>query len=793
MKRFCLTIVISILMLSLSAKAITGTGTGKTREEAIENSRRDCISLISFDFTSSQIVSTTDDGEKEKKSMEITSHQYMTVELIGAETTVQFDNGVYEATTTIPEESAHLYATKVKEALKDISTLKGQADAKGASVTSEDYLVLLDTLKKFEQYRTIVGLLNPEDPVKNLTPDFSTAMIESLYRSSLEKEMNGLSLTVQDLEQQARLGILEAEGQRKLEAARKSLEETRKKQEEQRLRRQEEISQRMTALEEIVKMSLQDLPSYTATQTETDSLTSLINSIEADRSAFGKYMEMVQHELKAIKNQYDLNVREVSEQYDRQPLGTRTEREGVVYYNNIPEELAREQRNLEKAEVIREMESNSRLNATQIYNSRFPTLKEIRSHAGELLDKLITKTFTFSTDTDGITAYVSNADYKNCLYTGVCNLTVGGKVISINFIIPAEEFVISVLTDNNTIELVKALSKGTIDYETFKQNPGALDYINAFQNWYSLLSLYPELFSISMNVKVSTDGSPSYTLTVDNYTVYRNGNEGRTEIYKNDEDKFYKTRYVNHSSFSYETGFENTLLDMTTILKDDSPLISTQNTTTETKIVPAEEQSLQTSNAWTATVIKGTPVKNTETPPRTPDRNYEEKIGGGFAISVKDSSAYPARPTTSLSLFAYNRFSDNMYQQAEFCLLLVKSQVEKTGYRNTTVMKDTILPGYAVWYNVGYNYKESGMVRFDSSVGLGFNMIPEPRSTKTDIRYTCGIKATAGAMFCLGSAQDGKILPGDTGVTFRLFGMLGVDTSFGFSKGVGISMNIGII
>lgn len=784
-------------MFSLSAKAITGTGTGATRDEAIENSRRECISLISFDFTSSQIFSTREDGTSEKRSMEITNHQYMTVELIGAETDVQFRNGKYEATTTIPEASSPLYATKAKEALKDISTLKGQVDAKGATAASDDYLVLLNTLKKFEQYRTIVGLLNPEDPVKNLIPEFSTAMIESLYRSSLEKEMNGLELTVQDLEQQARLGILEAEGRRRLEEARKSLEETRKKQEEQRLRRQEEISLRMTALEEIVKMSLEDLPAYSSEETETDSVTSLINSIEADRSAFGKYMETVKHELGSIKNQYETSVREVSEQFDRQPLGTRTERGGVVYYNNIPEALALEQRNLEKQDIIREMENNCRVNATQIYNSRFPTLKEIRTHAGDLLSKLVSRTFTFSTDNDGITAYIKDADYENCNYIGTCNLTVGGKVVSMDFIIPAEEFVITELSDQNVIALVNKLADGTMDYETFKKNRGVLDYINAFQNWYSLLSVYPELFAVSMNVRVSTDGSPSYTLVIDSYSVYRNGKDGRTSIYTNETDTSFRTRYVNHSDFSYETGFENTLLDMDAVLRDDSTLIPVKKGVTETKNVTSEKEDHSIpaeSSTWTVTSVKddGGKKDNEEGqgPARTPIRDYDV-FGVGFSAFLQDSSLHPETKTAGMTFSLIGRITDCWYQQADFSLLFRNTRTKKTNYSGDTVTSNAVYPGIGISYLLGFSYPSTGMVRFHSAFGMNTSLVSIPSSKKT--LYSLGTLCTAGVMFCLSDTQDGYVLPGDTGVVFRLYGMMGTDLTDGFTKGIGASISIGII
>lgn len=82
-------IILTLVTAGLSAADIIGTGFGATQEEALRNSRADCISSISVNIIYAQTFSTTEKNGVVSNEMSADNYTFASMELIGKKEKVE--------------------------------------------------------------------------------------------------------------------------------------------------------------------------------------------------------------------------------------------------------------------------------------------------------------------------------------------------------------------------------------------------------------------------------------------------------------------------------------------------------------------------------------------------------------------------------------------------------------------------------------------------------------------------------------------------------------------------------
>ena len=791
-----LLIILTLVTAGLSAADIIGTGFGETQEEALRNSRADCISSISVNIIYAQTFSTTEKNGAVSNEMSADNYTFASMELIGKKEKVEKVKDGYKATTTIPSSSASAYATRVNETRRDAKALKEETERKGDNATSDDYLALIAILKEFNAYRAAVAILNPTLPEASIESACSIAMAESLYRSTLQKESNGLEMQVKDLERRMKLGLLEEEGEQKLSEVRKLLDEARNKQKEERERQEKEYSARMTALQQQVKITVENLPTPEIKDDNSESLESLMNAIEADRSAFFSVMTTLRQKLGEIEQEMKDSAREIERSYNAKPLGERTVKDGKVYYDGLPEDFVLEQRKVNRQTAVDKSNASYRISATEIYNEYFPILKELRTHAGQNMAKLNSSSFVFSTDSEGVNAWINDMDYQRCNVMAKCVLPIGDKMLTIDLSFPLTTFIADEFTDPEDVRKLNNISVYRRSYNYYSDYPEFQQkYMQAFGTWYRILSEYPELFSVKLRVRVFNDGTNKYMVYVDGYTIYRNVDGVQQTLYTNNTGRTYTIFSQTYTKFEYITGYEDALLYKDQMLKDTSPLIP---------VAKAAEQAETTAT-----------LKNNNTTPTTQPtvRVLEQQQTKSYSPSTKKIAKKGFVPQVYTTLTVYHLDGGEYEDRGEgflggfvgyrpnSCffldggLLLAFSDT----YTYTDINSETgeleTLPNCGMDFaaRVGLSIPGSGALRFDGTAGVsaGFQHFHTYLNDLEESHLTsfAAVDLTYGMSLCMDIEELGKIIGM---LQFRLFGTTSFNSVSGKRTGVGVTLGLSI-
>lgn len=784
-------IILTLVTAGLSAADIIGKGYGETEEEALRNSRADCISSISVNIIYAQTFTTTEKDGAVSNEMATDNYTFASMELIGKKEKVEKVKDGYKATTTIPSSSAPAYATRVNETRRDAKALKEEAERKGDNATSDDYLALIAILKEFNAYRAAVAILNPALPEASFESVCTIAMAESLYRSTLQKESNGLEMQVKDLERRMKLGLLEEEGEQKLSEVKKLLDEARNKQKEERERQEKEYSARMTALQQQVKITVENLPTPEIKDDTSESLEGLINAIEADRSAFFSVMTTLRQKLSDIEQERKNAAREIERSYNTKPLGERTVKDGKVYYDNLPENFVLEQRNLNRQTAVDKSNKSYRISATEIYNEYFPILKELRTHAGQNMAKLNSSSFVFTTASEGVNAWISDMDYQYCSVMAKCILPVGDKMLTVDLIFPFREFIKDEFTDPEDVHILNNISNRYISYSYYSDRPEIQQkYMRAFGTWYKIVSEYPELFSVKLDVRVINDGSHKYIVYINGYTIYRNTEGLSQEIYRDNTTKTYTIYSQTYTKFDYMTGYEDSLLYKEQMLKDSEPLIPA---------IKADEQTETTATLKNNNTTPSTTsvVKQQETKPYKAAEKKVKKndfvpqvylIGSYFHL---DGGKYKDRGESYFEGSAGYR--PNKY----FFIAGGMGFAFSDTYTNTKIDSETGKPktspncGMNVSARVGLTIPGTGVFRFDGTAGVsaGFQHFYTYSNEQEARRLThfTAVDLTYGMSLCIDMKDAGKTMGM---MQLRVFGMTSYNSVLGKRTGWGLSCGL---
>lgn len=778
-------LIMIFVTAGLSAADIIGTGFGETQEEALKNSRADCISNISISIIYAQTFTTTEKNGDVSNEMSADNYTFASMELISKQEKVEKVKNGYRATTTIPSSAASAYATRVKESRQDAKTLKEEAEKKGDYATSDDYLALISVLKEFDAYRAAVAILNPSLPEASVESACSIAMAESLYRSTLQKEANGLEMQVNELERRIKLGLLEEEGEQRLSEAKKLLEEARNKQKEERERQEKEYSARMSSLQQQVKITVENHAALQTKDDASESLESLMNAIEADRSAFASVMTTLRQKLSNLESERKIAVRGIEREYNEKSLGERTVKDGKIYYDNLPENFVLEQRNINKQTAVRKTNESYRITGTDIYNEYFPVLKELRSHAGQNMARLNSRTFVFSTDSESVNAWLSDMDFQTCTVMAKCILPVGNKIVTVDLSFPFREFIKDDLSTPEEIRILNSISNRQLSYGSYSDRPEFQQkYMQSFGTWYRLVSEYPELFSVKLDVRVTTDGSNKYMVYIDGYTIYKNTDGSSKEVFRDNNTRTYKVYSQTYTQFDYMTGYEDILLNRDQMLKDYNlliPVLKPEQKPEKTEETPVRQESKASRTVSETKSVNPVRKKETKTvfvPQIYMTGSYFHLDGGKHkdkAESIFEGSAgYKPNEYFFVTGGMSFAFSDTY------------RHVTKD---SSTGQKGSLAPNCGMGFHarVGLSLPGKGFLRFDGTAGVsaGWQHFHTYTSDQEErkLTHSASFDLTGGISFCF------DIMDGENNIgmfQFRVFGMASFNSIMGKRTGGGL-------
>lgn len=782
-------IILTLITAGLSAADIIGTGYGETEEEALRNSRADCISSISVNIISIQTFTTTEKDGNVRNEMSADNYTFATMELIGKQEKVERVKKGYKATTVIPASSASAYATRVNETRRDAKLLKEETERKGDNSTSDDYLALISILKEFNAYRAAVAILNPELPEASIESVCSIAMAESLYRSTLQKESNRLEIQVKELERRMKLGLLEEEGEQLLSEVRQLLDEARNKQKEERERQEKEYSARMAALQQQVKISIENIPKPETKDDTSESLESLINAIEADRSAFFSVMATLRQKLGDMEQEMKNAAREIEKSYNTKPLGQRTVKDGKVYYDNLPEDFVLEQRKVNRQAAVDKSNDSYRLSGTEIYNEYFPKLKELRSHAGQNMAKLNSMTLVFSTDSEGVNAWISDMDYQNCSVMAKCAFPVGDKMVTVDLTFPFRDFIKDEFTDLNEIRKLNNISSHFNSYGDYSTSPEfQQNYMQAFGTWYKIVSEYPELFSVKLDVRVMNDGSNKYFVYIDGYTIYRNTDGLQQEVFRDNKTKTYTIFSQTYTKFDYMTGYEDSLLYRNKMLKDSNPLIPVAITAVQTKATSKSESNV------TEVVNQDEQKSLVPVKEKVSKVDFVPQTYISFSYFHLDGGKYKDKGESLLECSAGYRPNEYFFITGGMCLSFSDTYGHNKKVSSASEFGG-VSPNCGMDFNVrlGLSFPGSGFLRFDGTAGVSTGWqhfyTYESESEARKITNFTSFDLAYGISLCIDIKDNGKTV----GIfQIRVFGITSFNSALGKRTGWGVSFGVSI-
>ena len=492
-RAFAIGFLMVIASSSLFADDITAYGNGRTEAEAIRDADAMLAQHIAINTSSVTNIIQSDDGNNAVDYMSINAISSYDIDFLGAELeTERLDDGSWTARKTIPESSLGLYIEKVEKSAEIINSLYGKVE-ESDTISFSDYSRLLSQIKDYETNRIIIHLLDSSasiSPVRTNSTD-----IEAYYQGTLEKERNAAETTVKSLELQRNLGILTAEGEKALSEAAVSLENKRR---EQQALRQAQEAEADRKRENFTSQQIELLLDFELPEIEnSDSASSMINEIEAIRSAFTDYVNVLRTTISDFDVRCDNEIRSLQKEVS-----------GMEYYgfeldaDGNPTESAVRMRNDYIGERQSAIIEDYKNEVNKAYNEGVSHLLPVVKMAASAISSLNSESFVISSGNSALSTDIIGFDVNSFEWIGKTVFTIGNSSVELEYRIP-----------------FSAWTGVQVDKENY------YSVRDVIQDWTDIFVLYPYVYTLEIEYSVKAyPDSPDYLISLDHYNIIRNDN-----------------------------------------------------------------------------------------------------------------------------------------------------------------------------------------------------------------------------------------------------------------------------
>lgn len=772
--RKTLTVLILLVFAGvLFAADITGTGTGKTKEEALKNARLDCQSQISINISAVTVAESHDDGSSRSASMSQYSYQYTIFEIIGAKEEVSLSKGVYTARTTIPEKSAPLYETRVKDLLNETNALYRALQGREETASVNELGQLFITARNFETYRTVLQKLAPDNPYSTQAAAITKGMAESMYRNRLMQEQNLQEQTIEDLNTRIRIGMADAETRRQLEEVKKAYEATlaeQKSMQEQSIKEQE---LRFAEFEQMTIAAMENNAKRTgaidggATNTL---LSSRLNSIEANRKTLEALKEKLIKELDTLEREMRNKKIQSNAEIARMPYSE------TDYINGTLTQEARRYREILKSNATKEIENEYSLLETTLINRYVLSMEELTEQTEKLVKELLGTEYSFSTGDPGVSVKCDGMYLDNGIISFTISIVLGDRKINYYYTIGYED-----------ITGTPKPAMSSPEYSLYREQLTQI---------YDILKNCPDFYPVTVKVSVKFDGSSKYSCRMTGCDIYMDVEKGikaKSAFNRSQEE------YISFSD-SFEFGNYDWISDHSTLVNGESVAEKARlqyKTQASQKAVQESKENEAARNEATKYETDDNSSSKTQQTSDIPKKTVPVKKAadrqGKMAIFLEyvglDGGKYEICNSHDLTFgltywqngSVYHSFSLTMENlpQIRYAYINDKGEPDDMGQLG-------IFPGYTI----GAAGPVGGILKLDATAGIKLGkqnyreyktVVSSEERHKSDI-FIMSADLTCGLTLRLGD-------PYEMGLQIRGFGIISFNSAVGMRKGFGIEMH----
>lgn len=511
-----------MLLFPINAGELKGTGSGTTEAEALAKARENLVSSMGISVTYTQVTSRSADGKGKNQTESYSSQsiQSASFDLLGAEEETVKKGKTYTATVTVPESSARLYASKLRELQADIERVFAAIERDRENASLQAYGLLSELAGDFEACRSVLQHLSPDSIEASLTASVSSAIADGLYSSSLEKSMNSDSMIIDDLKRQEELSIISESGKQLLREATERLEETRKRQEELARKRKDVLDDRLRSLSSSFEKNAMGIGSFRASSEggDLEKLSALMAEAESRRRTYAAILGDLFTKLRELQDLRDEQVTESDAEIMNAPYEKIDYVDGEV--SKEAEEWRVKKAQAEKRRIWREFSGAG----TGLVERYMKELESAEKATLKVLDEIVDKNWTLSSSSPGFSFTVLRPDLEKGVILCSCSAVIADSLLEME-----------VAPDYRSITGKYQPSMSFVyDYEEYRSEMAA---------WYELLTEYPELFDIKIDVTIRADGS-EYLFDIGSCSIRRR--DTGKYIYRTEDSD--ETRAIKYSA-----------------------------------------------------------------------------------------------------------------------------------------------------------------------------------------------------------------------------------------------------
>lgn len=557
--------LLSVFFLSvIGAADVTGIGYGKTEKEALTNSYNDLIKQFGTSVSLIDMSSSRDDGKGNVSSEMSTGYiETSSFRLIGQKETVEkIPSGEYKATTVLPMEALPQYEVKLNDLYETAHALYQQIQDSEGNAAQYQYLSLINTLRDYDSYRSVVLSLDSGNQSARKSIGISSLAVEAEYRSVLMKEINASQVTVNDLQMRSELGFLDMEGEKRLQEALAQLEATKQAQEELIKASQEEYRLRVAQMEQeaqavMMKLQLDETSPVKTLGTDADTISSYINRIEGNRATMKSLIDDLRNEIRPVYNDYyaEANAKKIE-------IKTRPYEEYELYMGSPSEEAIQGRANETEIEVNKIADLYNR-KGTAIYDKYYTQIMKVSDYSISLIEELNEKSFSLSSSNNEVSSVVEGFADAGFFY-GTTFVTIGNHTFKFYFKIPYEAW---------TGEKIPPMS----DYIAYKT------YRESISKWMTIFENFPSIVNVAFNFTVNAKYDGNYIVTFKDYSIIRTDTEMTIVV----KDRINQTDIL---SYNTSTVFGELMTNYESIVDMDSVKARYQKYVSENQTKTEEEQ-----------------------------------------------------------------------------------------------------------------------------------------------------------------------------------------------------------
>ncbi|MCF0238788.1 MAG: hypothetical protein HUK24_09320, partial [Sphaerochaetaceae bacterium] len=428
----------SVLLLSLAANDLIGRGSGITEEDAKISARENLAQSIQTSIISTNITTSLDytlffgnnSFSSSSSTMYTQAYSLSNVEFFGLKESVTKQGSSYEAICTIPVTSISVYKVALDDIIESININYLDIDTKIADKDlSNEYLNLLGLLTKYETYRIILLLLQPD--IQLSKPMVSRTYIEAEYQVYLQQQINLDEATFQNLQYQTELNIITMEGKKALEEAKKRIEENQKKRDELILQRNEQLQLDSIRFEQELQVNLSLMKQKYYIDNEqiinTSNFNDLVGQLDSLRLTLKELKEQTSNSLDSIMDEMTEEITKTT--YDIQ------NREYLEFEldNGVVKSYAKKMRDdevLENEENIRVLYKGYAIN---YFENMASNIVKIQDKAKSLLKDLNGKAFTVNSLQPEVSYSIEGFSFEDYSFYGTIIVNFGYQIEKIPF------------------------------------------------------------------------------------------------------------------------------------------------------------------------------------------------------------------------------------------------------------------------------------------------------------------------------------------------------------------------